>query len=142
MPREKIQFQIKAQPGDEARVEEVFEAAATNFSLVDTKVTSRVAHTISNYSEKLGDGFGLGARVHEELILVDFNVIGGKTEKFNAVFDFIVSKLRERFSDSMCLADENSRIPAINTLPESAAAREFHSKMIKTKHPEWFQGPQ
>jgi len=132
----KIQFQIKRQSGDEVYVEEVCARAAAQFSLVDVKVTSRVERTICNYSEGLENGFGFGAHTTDDLVLVDFNPIGGRTEKFNVVFEFIVSKLREHFGDRICLADKDKQIPAINTLPMSDAARAFISKMMKEKYPE------
>src|ERR1043166_8953448 len=121
-----IQFQIKAKDGDEAFVEQLFAAGAARFGLVDTKVTSLVEHTICNYSEGLGFGFGLGSCRTGDLILVEFNPRDGRTQRFTAVFDFIAGELRAHFGDAISVADEESYIAVRNTLPISDAARAFH----------------
>lgn len=128
-----IQFQIKADDSAEALVERVFAEVASKYGLVDTKVTSRVEHTICNYSEGFRRGFGLGSRRTGDLILVDFNPREGRTEHFNAVFESIVTELRKHFGDRMVLANAESYIAARDTLPISDAARAFVKKLSLRK---------
>ena len=130
---ERIQFQITARSGDEQIIEQVFASAASKFGLIDTKATSRVQNTICNYSEELGGGFGLGSCNVDEVILVDFNPISGRTERFNSVVTFIREHLQRLFAGRISEADAKSYIQAQNTLGVSDAGREFVMRALEAK---------
>ena len=130
---EKHQLHVQIASGeDRNRIEKLLIATANKFALVDTTVTSRVEQTIKCYSEKLGAGFGLGARMAGDLIIVDFNAIGGHTKNFSAVLEFIKSELERMFGSRLRMATADNYIKAENTLPVSPESREFH-RMMSTK---------
>ena len=132
---ERHQFHIEiASPEDKSRVEQVLDTASSQFGLENTTVTSRAPQTIKCYSEKLGAGFGLGARIVDDLIVVDFNALEGHTNSFLTVMQFIVSELQRLFGDRLQAATKNNYIKAGSTLPESPEAREFHRKMFSKLH--------
>jgi hypothetical protein len=133
---ERHQFHIEtASPEDKTRVEQVLVTAASKFWLVDTTVTSRVPLTIKCYSEKLGNGFGLGARIVDNLIVLDFNAVGGNTNSFSTTMKFIISELNLLFGHRLQPATKENYIKAESTLPESQEAREFHRKIFTSPIP-------
>jgi hypothetical protein len=67
------------------------------------------------------------------LILVNFNPLKDRTQKFSAVFDYIVGELQARFGDRLSRADAEHYLKARNTLPISDAARAFHRKIIDSR---------
>jgi len=109
-------------------------AAAARFELFDNSVTSRVPDTIRSLVEKIGAGFGLGARVVGGLIVLDFHPRGERSEKFAAVLEFITSGLQQMFGTRLSVVAPEDRIPLNSTLPESPEAREFHQKMFAKLH--------
>ena len=132
---EKHQLYVQMASGeDKNRVEKLLIATANKFNLVDTTVTSRVEHTIKCYSEKLGAGFGLGARMAGDLIIVDLNPVGRHTKNFSAVLEFIKSELERMFGSRLRIATTDNYIKAEATLPVSPESREFHRKMFTTLH--------
>jgi hypothetical protein len=132
---DKLQIQIKLEKDDDSNaVEKVLDAAVKKFGLIDNTVTSLVPNTIQSLIEGMGTGFGLGARVIEPLILVDFNPRCGRTEKFNLVFDHIVSELQKFFKERFSFAKPNNYIKMENSLPLSEAGRRFSSQIISKLH--------
>ena len=96
---------------DVQHVERVLLNAASRFALADNTHTSRVPNTIRSYSEKLGYGFGLGARVVRDLIIVDFNRRSEPSPEFPAVVEHIHSELRRVFGDRVYLSRAAEQIP-------------------------------
>jgi hypothetical protein len=132
---EKHQFHIEiVSHEDKSRVEQVLDTASSQFELVDTTVTSRVPLTIRCYSEKSGAGFGLGARIAGDLIVVDFNALEGHTNSFLVVMRSITSELQQMFGNRMQAATKDNYIKANHTLPESPEAREFNRRMFAKLH--------
>jgi hypothetical protein len=132
---EKLQFKIiSAVPEDRSRVDEVLMAAAARFELFDNSITSRVPDTIRSLVEKIGAGFGLGARVVGELIVLDFNPRGERSEKFSAVLEFITTGLQQIFGARLSIVAPEDRIPLNSTLPESPEAREFYREFYQKKY--------
>lgn len=82
---------------DRAAVEKVLLAATNKFNLYDNSHTSRVPGTIRSIVEGNGFGFGLGARVVQNSIFVDFNRDKNNSQKFDDVHVFILDELREVF---------------------------------------------
>jgi hypothetical protein len=115
---------------DRQVVRKILDAAADKFELIDDTVTSLVPNTIRSLIEAIGAGFGLGARVVEPLILVDFYPRCGRTEKFNLVFDYIVSELQKVFSERLSFAKPQNYVKAESSLPLSEAGRKFNSQMF------------
>jgi hypothetical protein len=127
-----FQLQIKAQEGDEAFVAETCAAAARRFHLEDTKVSSQVPHTICNYGSTIGR-IGFGSCRIGELIVLDFNPCGELTERFTAVVEFVISRLRSRVGERISKSNENTHIIVQHSLPLSEAAKAFETVRIK-KH--------
>jgi hypothetical protein len=128
---DKRQLQIRAaNPEDRISVEQVLVAVAARFGLVDNSITSRVPDIIRSYVEKIGAGFGRGARVVGDSILVDFNPCGQRSKTFSAVMENIVSELQHLFGDRLSIATSENYVEVSSTLPESPEAREFHRKMF------------
>jgi hypothetical protein len=123
---DKPQIQIRMEKeGDSQAVEKVLAAAAERFGLFDNTVTSRVPNTIRSLGEKNGTGFGLGARVVEPLILVDFYPRSGRTEKFNLVFEHITSELQKLYGERFAFANVQNYIETNPILPLSEAGSKF-----------------
>jgi hypothetical protein len=126
-----LQFHIKAaQSEDERRVAEIFASAAETFHLSNIKVTSRAEHTICNYSDGVAFEFGLGAWRVGDLIVVQFNPGKGATDKFYAVFDFVVTLLRTTFEDRLAVATAENYVKVPNTLPTSDTARAIYRGIL------------
>ncbi|HTA95935.1 MAG TPA: hypothetical protein VK769_07405 [Verrucomicrobiae bacterium] len=128
---DKPQIQIKLEKEDDMQVvEKILDAVAEKFGLVDNAVTSCVPNTIRSFAEEIGSGFGLGARVVESLILVDFNPRCGRTDKFNLVFEDIASKLQKIFEERFSFAKADNYIKTESSLPLSEAGRKFNSQIF------------
>jgi hypothetical protein len=93
------QVQIKFANLSEGRiiVERILLTATDKFKLYDNSHTSRVKNTIRSVVEGDGFGFGLGARVAEETIYVNFNGGRSNSPKFDEVHDFVLDELRRAF---------------------------------------------
>ncbi len=133
--RTQIHIQDASGVEDRARVEQVLVAAASEFGIADTTVTSRVPDTIRCYSERVGYGFAIGARVFREIIIVDFYAGKEPSPRFPAVEERITSELRRIFGERIIIPKASEYIAAQSTLPESEAAREFHRKHFRHERP-------
>jgi hypothetical protein len=123
---DKPQIQIKLEKSEDSQiVERILVAAAEKFGLVDNSVTSRVPNTIRSFVEGVGFGFGIGARNVESLILIDFNPRTTQSEKFNAVYNQIVSDLRESFAERFAFATPGNYIKSEGILSLSEAGEKF-----------------
>jgi len=133
--RTQLHIQDASGVEDRARVEQILVAAASEFGIADTTVTSRVPDTIRCYSERVGSGFAIGARVVREIIIVDF--YGGKepSPRFPAVEERITSELLRIFGERIIIPKASEYIATQSTLPESEAAREFHRKHFRHERP-------
>lgn len=120
---------------DRAHVEQILVAAAKEFGIVDTTVTSRVPDTIRCYSERIGHGFAIGARVVGDLIIVDFYTGKQPSPRFPAVEERLTSELRLIFGERIIIPKTSDYIAAQSSLPESDAAREFHRNHFRHETP-------
>lgn len=96
---------------DQLIVREILVDAQKKFSLFDNSETSRVPKTIISIVEREGYGFGLGARIVNNLIIVDFSRHKSQSRVFGDVYEFITSKLFSTFSQNAKRAEENDFIP-------------------------------
>jgi hypothetical protein len=127
------QYQInQATNEDQKLVEDIFATAAIRFGLVDTKLASLVQHTICNYSEELGRGFGLGALRVDDLICVGLNPAKATAERFRPVFDYIIGELTAAFGDRLVLAARDQEIDhnALPQIPVTEEHRAFARKLL------------
>jgi len=99
IPNKISQIQIETANLDESKsiVEKILLMALDKFNLYDNSHTSRVPDTIKSIVEGEGIGFGLGARVANNIIYVDFFPRKNNSSKFFEVHQFILSELREAF---------------------------------------------
>src|SRR3569833_2113288 len=111
MEIQQLQIRDAACPDDVRRVECVLVSAASRFRLADNTATSRVPNTIRSYAEKPGYGFGLGARVVRDLVVVDFNRRSEPSPDFPAAVEHIHSELRRIFGDRVHLPGAAEHIP-------------------------------
>lgn len=97
--KRKSQVRIEFADLDEGKiiVEKILLTAADRFKLYDNSHTSRVPDTIKSIVEGDGVGFGLGARVVENTICVDFLPNNSDSLKFDGVREFILDELRKAF---------------------------------------------
>src|SRR5271155_3694781 len=95
------QVHIKGFTGalDWEQVERVLVTAATHFGMADTTVTSRVPQTIRCFSQRVGYGFAIGARVFGELVIVDFYPGKKPSEHFLPIVERITSELQRIFGE-------------------------------------------
>lgn len=95
----KYQHQIKFEnlAADRAAVEKILLAAASKFNLFDNTYESTIPETIRSIVEGKGVGFGLGARVRNDLILVDFFPRPNLLPKFQEIYNFILDDLVNTF---------------------------------------------
>jgi hypothetical protein len=95
----KSQIQIEIPNLDEGKaiVENILLAALDKFNIYDNSHTSRVSETIRSIVEGKGFGFGLGARVANDIIYVDFCPGKNNSSKFNEVHRFVLAELRKAF---------------------------------------------
>jgi hypothetical protein len=127
------QYHIKqATNEDQKVVEDIFATAAVQFGLADTKLASLVQHTICNYSEELGRGFGLGALRVDHLICVGLNPAKAAADRFRPVFDYIVGQLTAAFGDRLVLAAKGQEIDhaALPRVEATEEHRAFTRKLL------------
>jgi hypothetical protein len=105
----KTQIQVKSDDMVRAQmqVERILAAAARKFDLFDNTVTSAVPNTIKSLVEREHAGFGLGARIVGDLIIVDFNPRGDTSQKFRDIYHDIISKLAQMFPNRIKEVREN-----------------------------------
>jgi hypothetical protein len=95
--KSQVCIESKNLEADRAVIDKILAAACDKFSLYDNSDESRVPDTIRSIVERKGFGFGLGGRVVEKSIFVDFNPCHGKESKFDEVHDFILAELKASF---------------------------------------------
>lgn len=110
---------------DWEQVERVLILAASHFGMADTTVTSRVPQTIRCFSQRVGYGFAIGARVVGDLIIIDFFPGKEPSEHFEPVKERITSELERIFKGRFYVPQPTEFIEPQHTLPASEAAREF-----------------
>lgn len=123
----KSQVHIRGFSGalDWEQVERVLVLAASHFGMADTTVTSRVPQTIRCFSQRVGYGFAIGARVVGPLIIVDFFSGKEPSDHFEPVRERITSELERIFRERFYVPQPSEFIEPQHTLPVSEAAREF-----------------
>jgi hypothetical protein len=126
--RTQLHIQDASGVEDRARVELVLVSAAAEFGIFDTTATSLVPDTIRCYSERIGHGFAIGARVVREIIIVDFYAGEEPTPRFPAIEEHITSELVHIFGDRLNSPEASEYIAAESILPISDAARELCRK--------------
>jgi hypothetical protein len=97
--------QIQVKPDDLAKgrmqVERILVAAAKKFDLFDNTATSKVPKTIKSLVEGEHRGFGLGTRIVDDLIIVDFNPRGDTSQKFRDLYHDLAVELARIFPDGI-----------------------------------------
>ena len=129
--RTQLHIQDASSAEDRARVEQILISAAAEFGIADTIVTSRVPDTIRCYSERIGYGFAVGARVVQKIIIVDFFDGKESSPHFPAVVERITSELGRIFGERIFIPKASEYIATQSISPVSDAAREFHNKRLK-----------
>ena len=121
---------------DRTRVHQLLVSTAVEFDIADNTETSRVPDTITCYSERVGHGFALGARMVDAMIIVDFFPGKEPSPLFSIVREHISSKLRGMFGERAYFAPPSEHIAPQHTLPFSEAGREFHRRGFRLNSPE------
>jgi hypothetical protein len=96
---------------DELTVREILVETRDEFGLFDNSETSRVPKTILSMCEREHYGFGLGARIVDKLIIVDFNRRKSPSPVFDDIYKFITAKLFAAFPRNAKEARESEFIP-------------------------------
>ena len=96
-PRSQVQIESNNLDADRVVVDKIMSAALDKFGLYDNTHTSRVRQTIRSVVEGNGFGFGFGARVVENLIIVDLGRLRSDSPKFDEAHDFILRELNGAF---------------------------------------------
>ncbi len=96
---------------DQLLVRDIIVETRDRFKLFDNRETSRVPKTIISIVEREHYGFGLGARIVDKLIIVDFNRGKSPSPAFDDVYKFIAAKLFAAFPQNAKEANENEFIP-------------------------------
>jgi hypothetical protein len=139
----KRQYHIRqSTDADQMAVEDIFKTTALRFGLVDAKLGSLLQHTVCNYSERLGWGFGLGALRIDDLICVGLNPAKATTDRFRPVFDFIAGELTAAFGERLVLATEAQEID-VSVLPRvkaTEAHRAFAQKLLDSNRTDNHKG--
>jgi hypothetical protein len=113
----KTQFHIRLASGidDQILVKQILLSAAEKFGVADNTVTSREPETICCLTERPGYGFGLGARVVGEMVIVDFNPHGETSPLFCAVEDFIKTESIRVFGERVYFPTSSEYISLRNS---------------------------
>ena len=101
MCRKQIQIKSSDVLNDQRIVENALLTAAEKFRLLDNTVTSRVPNTIRSFVEKDSGGIGIGARIVNDLIIVDFNSLGDPPQSFHDLYASIFTEMLPSFSGSI-----------------------------------------
>jgi hypothetical protein len=96
-PKSQVRIDFKNLDTDNAVVDKILLAVLNKFNLYDNTHTSRVPHTIRSVVEGKGFGFGLGARVVENYVYVEFMRHRSESPKFGEAHDFILNELKNAF---------------------------------------------
>lgn len=128
------QYHIEgATAADRALVSAIFTSAAARFGLFDTFLASRLKHTICNYSEGLGWGFGLGAVRVDKLICVSLNPAQAPLRDCLPVFEYIVTELTQTFGGRLSLVttEKEINLSELPTKPTTEVMRAFNRSFLK-----------
>ena len=106
--KSQVEIKIRNLDTDRVTVEKILLTSAAKFALFDNTHTSRVPNTIRSIVEREGYGFGLGARILESSIFVDFNRPKNDSPKFDEVREFILNELRTAFQSELHEVWENN----------------------------------
>lgn len=106
-----VHLQDAANASDRNRVEQILDATAVKFGLTDNTITSRVPDTIRSIVERQGYGFGIGGRVVNQIIIIDFFPNKSPSTAFPAIKEHIISELCQAFGDRVYFPKEAEHIP-------------------------------
>lgn len=121
-----IQFKIlRGTDADIILAKELLDRIAHKYSMADTFVTSRAEGTMLNYSEKIGNGFALGARSNDSMIIVDINPGRDPGSQYSEFLSDISRELHLRFGTACVESGESDWIPVTNM----ALTREHAERM-------------
>jgi hypothetical protein len=97
----KTQIQIYSMDvlGDGILVKQLLLEVKAKYCLFDNSPTSRVPNTIISVVEHENRGFGIGARVFNDFIIVDFMPNKNPPAKFGEICDYITCELISSFPD-------------------------------------------
>jgi hypothetical protein len=121
---------------DWSLVERVLVSVAQRYGMADTTITSRVPQTIFCCSQKVGYGFAIGGRVHDDLGIVDFNPGKKPSEHFLPVVESITSDLQRIFGERYYVPQASEFIEPQHTLPVSKEALEFARRNFRDESPD------
>jgi hypothetical protein len=107
MERNQIQLKSKDILRDKLVVEKILLNVAEKFHLFDNTITSKVPNTIKSLVEREHYGFGIGARVVAELIIVDFVPHKNPPPRFEELCRDIKTDLFHAFPGKAKEFDEN-----------------------------------
>lgn len=96
-----IQVKLHDAVHDQAAVERILREASEKFRLFDNTATSKVPNTIRSIVEREHHGFGLGARIVNDLIVVDFFPHKNPAAVFNDVRKFVMDSLFLTFPNNV-----------------------------------------
>jgi len=133
--RAQLHIQDASSAEDRAQVEQLLVAIASESGIADTTVVSSVPDTIRCYSERIGYGFAIGARVSRDLIIVDFNEGKAPTPCFFTLKARLTNELSRMFGKRLIFPTESQHIAIPSGLPLSDAAREFIRNHYKIAQP-------
>lgn len=87
-----------AEPDDAAReIAEILSLVAERFSLRDNTSASRVPNTICSYCQATYSGVGIGARLADQMVIIDLNPRDSEEQFFNEVYFFASQELFRTF---------------------------------------------
>jgi hypothetical protein len=88
-----VQIRLNDALEDRAVVERILLETSKKFQLFDNTATSKVQDTIKSLVEREHHGFGLGARIVNGLIVIDFFPHRNPPPMFNDVRQFVMDNL-------------------------------------------------
>ena len=133
-----LQFRLgEASEAEVEKLRTLVHSIALKYGMADTTVTSRAERTVANFSEKVGSGFALAARIHGSLLVVEISSGRVPTPRFSDFLADVSGELRQRFGKACVESTEADWIPVRNVeiTPE-------HAQRIRAffeRHP--MQGP-
>jgi hypothetical protein len=110
MKNKQIHITINEISKNRTVVDRILCEAAKKYQLFDNTATSKVPNTIRSLVEREHYGFGLGARIVNELIVVDFFPHKRPSSVFNDVCKFVVDNIFLAFPNNSEEAKESAFI--------------------------------
>jgi hypothetical protein len=112
MNRRQFRIELADVPNDRQTVESIFLSVAKKFGFFDNTITSRIPDTIKSVVEREGYGFGFGARIVGNSIIVDMFPNNSPAEELYAgVCKYIEVRLIQLFNNRICEVSEKEFIP-------------------------------